>query len=204
MVFRAKSIDYNPAEHLHLEGGLGWAPDPSRICVLIHDFIYYYVDALGKEAAETVTRKSQVIINWAESHNVPVLKAFPFVSGCLEERGLAGKVWGAGPNSIEASAEVLPKLGGFRVSKRTFSAFYGTDLAVQIKRLGRSQILILGVFTSHGITATAFDAFANDIEPIIPIDATADLTPELQHEALRNLRRSTAELVTVDSLTSLS
>ncbi|OZC67024.1 hypothetical protein CH276_07460 [Rhodococcus sp. 06-470-2] len=81
------------------------------------------------------------------------------------------------------------------IAKRSYSAFYATDLEVELRRRGRDQLIIVGVFASAGILATTFDAFARDIQCFVGIESIADYTAH-QHRTALNLIASLTGTVT--------
>ncbi|MEU1407746.1 hydrolase [Streptomyces sp. NPDC005728] len=68
--------------------------------------------------------------------------------------------------------------GDIRVTKHNWSAFHGTDLDVQLRRRGITQIVLTGVATSIGVESTARDAYAHGYHVTLATDAMADGAPE--------------------------
>ena len=48
-------------------------------------------------------------------------------------------------------------------------------------------VAVVGVFAAAGITATAFDALAHDVQPFVVVEATADYTRERHASALSHI-----------------
>ncbi|GAA2667048.1 isochorismatase family protein [Streptomyces lunalinharesii] len=75
--------------------------------------------------------------------------------------------------------EVVPELAGrpgdITVTKRNWSAFYGTDLDLQLRRRGVTQIVLTGVATSIGVESTARAAHEHGYHVTLATDAMADL-----------------------------
>lgn len=110
---------------------------------------------------------------------------------------------GLGPTEEQASTsalEILQAVGAevMWVRKRSLSAFFATDLSVELSRLTRNQIIVTGVFAAAGITATTYDALANDIRCFVVADATADYSYARHAAALRHITSTTAAVVTAD------
>jgi len=124
-----------------------------------------------------------------------------------EERGLMLEMWGAGPT--QGVEGLVPGLrlpeGGFReVRKRSYSVFFASDFEVLLRRLGKSSLIVSGVYTSIGCAASAMDAFMRDIKAFAVADAMADFTPEDHGEGLRRMARTCARIVgTGDVLAAL-
>lgn len=64
------------------------------------------------------------------------------------------------------------------VTKRTWGAFTGTDLAEHLKKLGVTQVVIAGVATSIGVESTARQAYEHGFNVALAIDAMTDMSPE--------------------------
>ncbi|MFJ9630612.1 isochorismatase family protein [Streptomyces sp. NPDC101175] len=65
--------------------------------------------------------------------------------------------------------------GDIRVTKRNWGAFHGTDLDVQLRRRGVTQIVLTGVATSIGVESTARAAHEHGYHVTLATDAMADL-----------------------------
>ncbi|MFJ3497746.1 isochorismatase family protein [Streptomyces sp. NPDC086091] len=61
-----------------------------------------------------------------------------------------------------------------RVTKHNWDAFHGTDLDVQLRRRGITQIVLTGVATSIGVESTARSAYAHGYHVTLATDAMAD------------------------------
>ncbi|MEU5535404.1 isochorismatase family protein [Streptomyces sp. NPDC020362] len=68
--------------------------------------------------------------------------------------------------------------GDIRVTKHNWSAFHGTDLDVQLRRRGITQIVLTGISTSIGVESTARDAYAHGYHVTLATDAMADSDPQ--------------------------
>ncbi|MFK0150921.1 hydrolase [Streptomyces sp. NPDC090499] len=64
--------------------------------------------------------------------------------------------------------------GDIHVTKHNWSAFHGTDLDVQLRRRGVTQIVLTGIATSIGVESTARDAYAHGYHVTLATDAMAD------------------------------
>lgn len=89
------------------------------------------------------------------------------------------------------------------VYKRSLSAFYATDLEVEVRRLGRNQTIVAGVYAAGGIVATGFDALARDIEYFVIADAVADYSEQGHQSALEQIASIMGQVVSLDLLPDL-
>ena len=64
--------------------------------------------------------------------------------------------------------------GDIRVTKHNWGAFHGTDLDVQLRRRGVTQIVLAGISTSIGVESTARAAYEHGYNVTIATDAVTD------------------------------
>ncbi|MBV9425002.1 MAG: cysteine hydrolase [Solirubrobacterales bacterium] len=107
----------------------------------------------------------------------------------LREGGLRIGTWGY---------ELLEELGaGDRdryVVKNRLSAFYQTNLELQLRAIGAETVLIAGVLTNQCVAATSKDAMFRDLKPIVVEEATGTTLPHLHAPALEMMRVGWAEV----------
>ncbi len=106
-------------------------------------------------------------------------------------------MWGLGPNAEEVA---ITEPDFAPIAKRSYSAFYATDLEVELRRRGRDQLIIVGVFASAGILATTFDASARDIECFVGVEAIADYTAHQHRTALKLIASLTGRVASIQNL----
>ncbi|MEV7418367.1 isochorismatase family protein [Streptomyces sp. NPDC089919] len=177
--FTVQVEEYSPADLLDHCGGPPWEPSAGRAALLVHDLQPYYLDVLAPGVRSWLCAGVERALSWADRHGVPVLASRPRPAREQAQRGLLGSLWGLGPSSAQAHEAGVPRLAGVDVTwiaKRSYSAFYATDLAAELRRTGRDQLVVTGVYASAGILATSFDALARDVEVFVPVAATADYT----------------------------
>jgi nicotinamidase-related amidase len=73
------------------------------------------------------------------------------------------------------------------VTKRTWSAFHGTDLDLQLRRRGVTQIVLAGLTTSIGVESTARAAYEHGYHVTLAIDAMADLDGEAHRNSVERI-----------------
>lgn len=88
--------------------------------------------------------------------------------------------------------------GDYLVEKRRWSAFFGTDLDLLLRRLDVSRLYLCGVQTPNCIRSTACDANALDYECAVLADATASATQAVQEANLFDLGNMGIEILTAD------
>lgn len=70
--------------------------------------------------------------------------------------------------------------GDIFVTKRQWGAFYGTEIDLQLRRRGIRSVVIAGIATNFGVESTARQAWELGYEVVVPEDATATVSPDLQ------------------------
>lgn len=188
--------------HDHCGGPL-WPIAPQRVALLAHDMQTHYLDVLSLRTRRFLTEQVERVLEWADGYRIPVLASGPRPAAHLAQRGLLGRSWGMGLTEQQAAQVAPPRLKDdnvTRISKRSYSAFYASDLETELRRLGRDQLIIVGVHAGHGILATSLDAFARDIQTFIPFDATADYTAYRHTAALDLIGTASGRILSVDDV----
>lgn len=73
------------------------------------------------------------------------------------------------------------------VTKYSWGAFATTDLAVRLKSLGVTQVVVIGVATGTGVEATARQAYEAGFNVTLAIDAMTDTRPEAHAYSIKNV-----------------
>ena len=114
-----------------------------------------------------------------------------------------------GEPGIEIYPEIAPLDDEIVITKRRYSAFYGTDLEIILRGLGVDTVVISGVTTENCCHATARDALFHDYKVVFLSDATGTFdypdvgqggmaAPEVHRATLVILSVSTAHVMTTD------
>ncbi|MBX7466334.1 hydrolase [Streptomyces sp. NPDC002506] len=73
------------------------------------------------------------------------------------------------------------------VTKRNWGAFHGTDLDLQLRRRGVTQIVLTGVATSIGVESTARAAYEHGYHVTLASDAMTDLNAEAHRNSIERI-----------------
>ena len=73
------------------------------------------------------------------------------------------------------------------VTKRNWGAFFGTDLDLQLRRRGITQIVLGGIATSIGVESTARAAHEHGYHVTLATDAMSDLTTEAHQGSVERI-----------------
>ncbi|MCD0448640.1 isochorismatase family protein [Actinocorallia sp. API 0066] len=206
-----------PITSYHVPGGgdlpkavLPWRPDPDRAVLLIHDMQHYFLRpfAAGSSPLSDLLANSAKLVAAARTVGVPVMYTAQPGGMTREERGLLYDLWGPGMGKDESDrgivADVSPEEGETVLTKWRYSAFCRSDLRERLRRQGRDQLIVCGVYAHVGCLMTVSDAFSLDIQPFLVADALADFSLEHHELALRYAaERCAVPMSTADVLTAL-
>jgi nicotinamidase-related amidase len=73
------------------------------------------------------------------------------------------------------------------VTKRNWGAFHGTDLDLQLRRRGITQIVLTGIATSIGVESTARAAHEHGYHVTLATDAMSDLDAEAHRNSVERI-----------------
>lgn len=94
------------------------------------------------------------------------------------------------PDNADHFTTIVPELrqqpGDILVRKHQWGAFHGTDLDVQLRRRGVTQIVLAGSATNMGVESTARAACEHGYS-IVFEDATSSFSTEMHTFAFRNI-----------------
>jgi nicotinamidase-related amidase len=91
---------------------------------------------------------------------------------------------GPPPGWSELAPEIAALPATIRIVKRQWSAFFGTELDLQLRRRGITSIVIGGIATNFGVESTARDGWQHGYAVIVAEDASTSLGAEMHEFAL--------------------
>ena len=127
--------------------------------------------------------------DYADAVNQPTDETFTLPPGGLPAAALA------------APAEIAALTPDVTILKRQWSAFYGTELDLQLRRRGIKTLILTGVATNFGVEATVRDAYAANYAVIVAEDAVTTFSLDMQDFACTKVLprlsriRKTAEIL---------
>ena len=101
----------------------------------------------------------------------------PHTEGAMEPEGLA------------------PKEGDYAIIKPRWSAFFGTELDLILRRLSVRRVILAGTTTPNCIRTTCYDANSLDYNVAVLTDCTSSQTEEIQRVNLADMERMGAILM---------
>ena len=94
---------------------------------------------------------------------------------------------GLPPDWATLAPEVAALPAQVRITKRQQSAFFGTELDLQLRRRGVATVVICGVATNFGVEATARDAHNLNYAVVIASDACSSVAPDMHEFAVTRI-----------------
>ncbi|MFE3141779.1 isochorismatase family protein [Streptomyces scopuliridis] len=127
------------------------------------------------------------------------------------------RVTGGAPGRTEAQArggqpaadwaDLVPGLGvqdsDIVVTKQQWGAFYGTDLDLQLRRRGVTQVVVTGVATSIGVESTARAAHEHGYHVTVAVDAVADMDEGAHRNSVEKIFPRLGETGTTEAIVKL-
>jgi nicotinamidase-related amidase len=158
--------------------------------VLIIDMIREFVTGkFGFEGARRIVPSIKRVLSKAREKGVRVI----FVCDSHQIGDPELSVWGEHAIKGTAEAEVIPELtpvsGEQVIKKRTYSAFFGTELEKVLREAGITHLILTGVVTDICIKHTAADAFFRGFRLTVLSDCTASPQQLSHSSALDYMRR---------------
>ncbi|MEV6703552.1 hydrolase [Streptomyces sp. NPDC051453] len=157
--------------------------------------------------AEVVARSVE-LADAFRSHGLPVVlvrvstaaDGADAVPGRNESRGRTG----ARPEGWDV---IVDELSGhpedITVTKRNWGAFFGTDLDLQLRRRGITQVVVTGVATSIGVESSARAAHEHGYHVTLATDAMTDLDVEAHRNSVERIFPRLGETGTTGEITEL-
>ena len=92
-----------------------------------------------------------------------------------------------GTDGAEIISELSPRDGELIADKNRFSAFFGTDLAKELREKKIDTLYLVGVQTPNCVRHTAVDAIGHNFNVYVVSDATASKTEQIQKSNLEDM-----------------
>lgn len=89
--------------------------------------------------------------------------------------------------ALREPPEIAALTPDVRITKRQWSAFYGTDLDLQLRRRSIRTVILTGIATNFGVEATIRDAYAHNYAVIAAEDAMATFSAEMHSFACERI-----------------
>ncbi|MFD9434116.1 isochorismatase family protein [Streptomyces sp. NPDC060002] len=177
-----------------------WTPDPDRAVLLVHDMQRFFLAPFPDSVRAPLVTNAASLRDRCAALGVPVAYTAQPGSMTGRERGLLADFWGPGMRRDPADRGVVdalaPRHGDWQLTKWRYSAFHDSPLLELMRKAGRDQLIVCGVYAHVGILMTAVEAFTNDIQVFLVADAVADFNERYHRLALDYAAERCAMVVT--------
>jgi maleamate amidohydrolase len=182
--------------------GMGEVGLGDRPAVLVIDCQRAFLEGpLGTSTSGEMLERVAELIALARAHGLPVIYA------CIvyDSPQQAGLVWSLkcpgmrdclrGSAAIEIPPPIEPRPGDLVIEKHRASAFFGTDLRAELRRLGIDSLLVVGTSTSGCVRATVVDAAQHDFRVTVVEECVEDRAPASHRAALTDIQAKYGDVV---------
>lgn len=182
-----------PVEVMLSRPPLPWKLDAAHAALLVHDMQNYFLRPYESDEFVTgMVDRIGAIRKLCHALHIPTFYTAQPGGQSRDSRGLLLDFWGAGMPRDKQAMAIVPGLepvdGTDQVLvKHRYSAFARSDLLDRLRRAGRSQLIICGVYAHIGCLVTATDAFMADVQPFFVSDALGDFSLAHHEMALRHV-----------------
>lgn len=183
--------------------------DPRTALVLI-DLQHGIVGnpGLAPHAAADVVERSVRLADTFRGHGLPVVLV-RVTAAADGADAVHGRIDGQSPGRSfpEGWDVIVDDLAGhpedITVTKRNWGAFYGTDLDLQLRRRGITQIVLAGIATSIGVESSARAAHEHGYHVTLATDAMSDIDPETHRNSVERIFPRLGETGTSEEIVEL-
>ena len=173
--------------------------------LIIVDFQKAYTRTWRASSLEPV-EKTRLILNAARERGVPVI--FTYV-GWDSVNPNAG-IWGVKAPTLPAiqlgteACDIDPLIEPLPSEdvrlKQVPSAFFGNELAEELRAHGVDTIVVCGTSTSGCVRATVVDGLSHGFRVVVPRECVADASPMSAEAALFDIDTKYGDIVSVDEV----
>ena len=186
--------------------------DPHKAALLIIDMQHGFVDpssALGVEGALATVPACARALERARTLGMPVFHTIrEYAADGSDVAAARHRAWAEGgkpvsracasPRTLEEYAPLSPQADDRVIVKPRFSAFFGTQLDLVLRRLGVETVVLIGTTTPNCIRTTCYDALSLDYNVVVVEDCTSSRTPEVQAANIEDMAHIGAHIMTCD------
>jgi nicotinamidase-related amidase len=178
----------------------------ARPAVLVVDMVNDFVTGVfGSERSLAMVPRLAALLAMARTSDVPVVYCSDSHLAGVDveltvhpDHAIRG-TWGA-----EIVPELAPEPGDYSLTKRRYSAFFGTELEPLLRELSVDTVILTGVATNGCVRHTAADAFFHGFKVIVLSDCVESRDEASQQLGLEQMERAYgAKLVPSKALESV-
>lgn len=147
------------------------------------------------------------LIEHCRSKGIPLIYTYHAYRKDGSDMGLVGEILRGvkekrrfirGMEGIQIYDEIKPQEGEIVIEKHRYSAFYGTDLELILRGMGKDTLIITGAVLDMGLESTARDAVDRGFKVVLPSDGVA--AKDIDDEGWGPIPHEEVERVVLSSL----
>ena len=185
---------------------------PFTTALLLMDFQYAMIGALGDAAAAPVLAKAVAAREWARAHKIHVAHIrlgfepaeaaqIPDTNKTFAPVRSAGMLLTGSPEA--EVVDLLKPADDEQVFRKTrIGAFSTTPLETWLQERNIDTLILAGIMTSGVVLSTVREASDRDLRAIVLRDATADMDPAAHDALVERVFPATADVVSTAALTA--
>lgn len=170
-----------------IQNKVSWDIVKKDVVLLIHDMQVYFTDAYDQNGKmyQIMVNNIKRIKEECKKQDIPVVYSAQPEGQTIEQRGLLLDFWGKGIPSGKGKQDIInelnPEQDDILLTKWRYSAFENTDLEELMKKWGKRQLIITGIYAHIGCLTTSVSASMKNIKPFMVSDALGDFS-EIKHK----------------------
>ncbi len=196
--------------------------DPQKTALIVFDMHNQLVrpqdfDPIAAESPQTVKALAHIekelipqvkkLIAHCRSKGIPLVYTYHACREDGSDMGLVGEIiqgvkekkrFIRGMKGIEIYGEIAPQKGDIVVEKHRYSAFYGSDLELVLRGIGKDTLVFTGAVLDLGMESTIRDAVDRDFKVVLPRDGVA--SKDIADQGWGPLSHDEVERVVLSSL----
>ncbi|HEX4394800.1 MAG TPA: cysteine hydrolase [Mycobacterium sp.] len=186
--------------------------NPPATVLLLMDFQYAMVGALGDKAAAPVIANAVAALEWARANEIQVAHIWvafePTEAGEIPDsnKNFApvrnAAMLRSGSPEVEIVDLVKPAVGEQVFRKTRIGAFSTTSLGPWLGERKIDTLVLAGITTSGVMLSTVREASDRDLRAVVLRDATADFDPTVHEVLVERVFPATADVVFTGELTA--
>ena len=177
----------------------------TRNCLIVIDMQNDFLDRLGDNSRTGLILNINQLIEIFRASNCPVIWIQQLISPDLSDAPLLMKdrqksVVIDGTSGAEIHTDVSRHDEDTVVTKKRYSAFFGTNLEQLLNELAPKQVTLAGINTHACVRTTAIDAYQRDFRVLLASDCLASHDPEHGRISMAYMDRNIAVAMTNDQI----
>lgn len=186
--------------------------DPRNAALLVIDMQHGFVDpssALCVQGAAATVPTCARALDQARALGMPVFHAIrEYATDGSDVEAARHDAWIEGgkpvsracasPRTLDEYAPLAPQPGDRVLVKPRFSAFFGTQLDLLLRRLSITTVVLIGTATPNCIRTTCYDALSLDYNVVILEDCTSSRTSKVQAANIEDMAFIGAHIMNCD------